>query len=254
MSRFRLLLLIVISVGATAAVARPANAQLFNYKEAVGYNALLAEKGAALEDGSGIRVVQPEALDGSGNYLPNMADSQFAGVSLSDGTGATEIGAFSRHATTVGKFFYGRTTSMTPGISSVTSYNVNDYFFRVMNFDAGGDPLPQGFDVGNHSYISGEIGPLTTNKLQRFDFVINRDNTVMVVGANNGRRLTPQFLAASYNAITVGRSDGVHSPGRLAIMGPDDLNRILLLRPNAPVFRRRLWPVLRHFSARLGAG
>jgi len=50
--------------------------------------------------------------------------------------------------------------------------------------------------------------------LRRFDFIINRDNTLAVVGANNGSGTsTPQIWAHSFNAITVGLSNGNHSRG-----------------------------------------
>lgn len=183
------------------------------YKDAVGYNDLLAEKGAALEDGSGLRVLQPEALSG-GNYMPNVNDSQFTGKNIVNGTPGGSNGA-SGHATNVGRSFYGNISSMTPGITEITGYDANDYLGRVLNFDTGGDPLAQNFDVGNHSYIAtGLSDAVQTDLLQRFDFVINRDNTLMFVGANNGSgNSQPDLMGASYNAVTVGRTDGNHSRG-----------------------------------------
>ncbi len=183
------------------------------YKDAVGYNDLLAEKGGALEDGSGLRVLQPEAPVG-GNYMPNVSDSQFTGKTIVNGTPGGSTGS-SGHATNVGRSFYGNTNSMTPGITEITGYDANDYLGRVLNFNTGGDPLAQNFDVGNHSYIAtGLTDADQTNLLQRFDYVINRDNTLMFVGANNGSgNSQPDLMAPSYNAVTVGRTDGNHSRG-----------------------------------------
>ena len=56
--------------------------------------------------------------------------------------------------------------------------------------------------------------------LQRFDFIIDRDNTVMTVGVNNGStKKTPHLLAHSYNAIAVGRLSGDHSRGATTFYG-----------------------------------
>ena len=70
-----------------------------------------------------------------------------------------------------------------------------------------------GFDVGNHSYVGGwgnTANDLTyyADRMRRFDYVINRDNTVMAVATS-----TAGLMAASYNAISVGESDGGHGQG-----------------------------------------
>jgi hypothetical protein len=193
------------------------------YKTLIGYDDLLAEKGSALEDGTGIVVVQPEAptgpARGSRPYMPNTSDSQFSGKTITDGTGRTSDP--SSHATGVGRTFYGN-SGMAGGIQSITGYDANDYLGRILGFSSGGDPLAQGFDVGNHSYVGTSLTTADTINLgQRFDFVINRDNTVMVVGANNGSGgSTPDLMATSYNAITVGRTDGNHSRGPTKKYGP----------------------------------
>jgi hypothetical protein len=201
----------------------PSVATAQGYKSLIGYDDLVAEKGSALEDGTGIVVVQPEAptgpATGSRPYMPNDADSQFTGKTITDGTGRTSDP--SSHATTVGRTFYGN-SGMAGGIQSITGYDANDYIDNVLNHASGADPLAQGFDVGNHSYVgTSETTATTIDVGQRFDFVINRDNTVMVVGANNGSsRSTPDLMATSYNAITVGRSDGNHSRGPTKKYGP----------------------------------
>ena len=94
-------------------------ATVFAQKEEVGFNALVAEKGGVLEDGSGIRVFQPEAPDGDGDYLVNVNDAQFSGKNIQDGTGSNTD--FSSHANTVGRNFYGNSASMTPGILLILS-------------------------------------------------------------------------------------------------------------------------------------
>ena len=189
-----------------------------SYKELIGYNALLAEKGGALEDGAGLRVLQPEAPQG-GNYMPG-SGAQFTGKSITNGTPGGSTGS-SSHATGVAFRFYGNTVGIAPGIADITGYDANDYIDRVLGVELGGDPLAQGFDVGNHSYIDdGLTNAETTDVLQRFDFLINRDDTVMAVGVNNGAgNTTPDLLSPSYNAIAVGRSDGGHSRGETTSYG-----------------------------------
>ncbi len=188
------------------------------YKSEIGYTELVAEKGGMLEDGSGIIVMQAEAPD-SGNYMPNVGDAQFTGKTFIEGSGTS--GALS-HATSVGRNFYGNTSSMTPGITNITGYDANDYLINISGASTGRDPsATTAFDVGNHSYIgNGLTTAQADDLLERFDFVINRDNTVMVVGANNGSTsATPQLLAPSYNSITVGRSDGGHSQTLTSLYG-----------------------------------
>ena len=50
--------------------------------------------------------------------------------------------------------------------------------------------------------------------LRRLDYVINRENVLVVVGQSNGNSTTlPKLLGQSYNALSVGRSDGNHAHG-----------------------------------------
>lgn len=199
----------------------PADVSGQGYKDLVGYTDLVAEKGAALEDGTGVLVMQPEAPNGAGDYLANKNDSRFDGKTITDGTGTNSADGFSSHANGVGSTFYGN-TGMAAGIENITGYDANDYIGRILGYDSGGDPLAQAFDVGNHSYIGTNLTTADTINIgQRFDFVINRDNTLMVVGTGNGSGgSTPDLLSTSYNAITVGRTDGNHSRGATKKYGP----------------------------------
>lgn len=193
------------------------------YKTLIGWTDLFAEKGEALEDGTGVVVVQPEApgsnADGEDIYMPNRQDGQFGGKNFTNGTGGSDDA--NSHATGVGRKFYG-TSGIAGGISDITGYDANDYIGRILGFSSEGDPLAEGFDVGNHSYIgNGASEADTIDICQRFDFIINRDDTVMVVGANNGSgNSTPDLLAPSYNAITVGLTSGNHSRGPTSKYGP----------------------------------
>ncbi|MCH2183722.1 MAG: PEP-CTERM sorting domain-containing protein [Mariniblastus sp.] len=189
-----------------------------DWQDDIGWTALKAELGNSLEDGTGLSVTQVEAPNGSA-YLADFSLAEFLDKTIIDGTG-TNVGA-SSHATSVARNFFSRTNSIAPGISQITGYNANDYLNRVLGHDGGADPLAQGFDIGNHSYI-GNIADkaIAQDMLERFDFVINRDNTVMAVGVNNGSGTrTPDLLAHSYNAIAVGRTNGNHSRGATTFYG-----------------------------------
>lgn len=189
-----------------------------SWKSKVGFDDLVAEKGDSLEDGAGVTVAHVEARSG-GNYLPDITHPQFSGKTITDMSGLAS--GSSGHATGVGTLLYGNTISMTGGITTIGAYDADDYINRVLGLVSGADPLDERFDISNHSYVgSGESDAEDVDILQRFDFVINRDDAVAVVGANNGSsRPTPHLLAPSYNAITVGRSDGNHSRGMTSVYG-----------------------------------
>ena len=189
-----------------------------DWKDDIGWTALKAELGDLLEDGAGLAVSQVEAPS-SGAYMADADLAEFLGKTWIDGTGSN-VGS-SSHATTVARNFLSRTNSIAPGISQITGYDANDYLNRVLGHEGGADPLAQGFAIGNHSYI-GNIADkaIAQDILERFDFVINRDNTVMTVGVNNGSgKRTPDLMAHSYNAIAVGRTNGDHSRGATTFYG-----------------------------------
>lgn len=189
------------------------------WKSEIGFNDLVSEKGGSLGDGSGLMVMQAEAPDSAGNYMPDVTDAEFSGKTFTEGSGAFGT---NNHGTLVARNFYGNSSSMTGGISSITGYDANDYIFNWLNALSGNDlNSTPAFDIGNHSYVgNGLTTAQAEDILERFDFVINRDNTLMVVGANNGSTsATPQVLTPSYNAIAVGRSDGGHSQSLTSVYG-----------------------------------
>ncbi|MCP4098467.1 MAG: PEP-CTERM sorting domain-containing protein [Planctomycetaceae bacterium] len=190
-----------------------------SWKSEIGFNDLVSEKGGSLGDGAGLNVMQAEAPDSAGNYMPDVTSGEFAGKTFTEGSGA--FGA-NNHGTLVARNFYGNSSSMTGGISSITGYDANNYIFDWLNALSGNDlNSTPAFDIGNHSYVgNGLTTAQAEDILERFDFVINRDNTLMVVGANNGSTsATPQVLTPSYNAIAVGRSDGGHSQSLTSVYG-----------------------------------
>jgi len=179
-----------------------------------GWNDLFAEYGAQLETGVGVKATVVEAPTSTGNYMPNVGDAQFSGKTLINGTPGGSSGT-SSHSNTSTRNFTGNTVSIGRGITDITIFEAGDYLGRLLNFNTGGEPLPDTFEIGTHSYIdnANEI-PVVENILYRFDYVMGRDNSIHAVGLNNGAgSLIPRLLAPSHNAISVGRSDGGHSRG-----------------------------------------
>ena len=81
--------------------------------------------------------------------------------------------------------------------------------------------------VQNHSWISygynNETNPSEVDNIisihneavRRFDYAIIRDQFIACVGLNNGANTTvPSILSSSYNAISVGNTNGSHSRGQ----------------------------------------
>lgn len=188
------------------------------WKEDVGFNKLVAEVGAGLEDGTGVDAAFMEAVDGQGDYMPNLADAEIVGHFFVEGSGPSGINS---HSNTVGTRLFGNTQSMTPGLGAaasnpITGFDADDWIDNQLGAATGNDPLLQNFHVSNHSYIGTIGGDFTTsdalNVLRRLDFAINQSEMTTVVGTTNGGAL-PDIMVQSYNAIVVGRTDGNHGAG-----------------------------------------
>jgi hypothetical protein len=187
------------------------------YKDEVGFTRLAAEVGPSLVNGDGVNVGIVEARVG-GNYLVNPASSQFAGKTIIDGSGLTS--EISGHANAVAIRQFGNMGSMTPGVTTITNYEANDWVGRILGNAAGVAPAPQPFSVMNHSYIGNGYSTAEAVEInRRIDFLAERDNITHTVGLNNGTGNIPQIFGQSYNTIVVGRSDGNHSAGLTTLNG-----------------------------------
>lgn len=187
------------------------------YKDDIGYTKLADELGGGVPTGAGIGVSQVEAPEGEGDYTPYASDAQFTGKTITLMSGASGT---SSHATTVGKYFYGNTTSVAPGVTAIDSWEANDWLQSGFLWAITSvEPEEETRRVQNHSWIHPGFGGTTDQDvLRRFDYTINRDNYVAVVGVNNGDSTSvPRILSNSYNAISVGRWDGKHSHGFTSI-------------------------------------
>ncbi|MDB4372291.1 hypothetical protein N9Z53_00810, partial [Mariniblastus sp.] len=58
------------------------------WKSKIGFNDLVSEKGGSLGDGSGLNVMQAEAPDSAGNYMPDVTAAEFSGKTFTEGSGA----------------------------------------------------------------------------------------------------------------------------------------------------------------------
>ncbi len=186
----------------------------------IGYTRLQAALGPGGATGAGVAVSQIEAsTSGAGNppaYLPDAANGAFTGKTITDVTGG---GAISGHATSVGQRFYGNGGSTAPGIDTIHVYEANDWLGGFLFGVANGLPKASSERVANHSY-AGATTALADNAaiLARVDYLVDRDDYIQVVALNNGSSPKP-LLSNSYNAIAVGRTDGHHPRGTMAIDG-----------------------------------
>jgi hypothetical protein len=185
------------------------------YKEDIGLTALLVELGAGAPTGAGIAVTQVEfGFPYATNYLADVNHSELLGKTVTAKSGTA---AASGHATTVARSFFGTVNGVAPGISQIDAYEVNGWlqndFLRFNNSNA--EPLVESRRIQNHSWV-GDTGdsPSDQDIVRRFDYAIQRDGFVAVVGLNNwNTNPVPALLAHSYNAISVGVPNGQHSSG-----------------------------------------
>lgn len=189
-----------------------------DWKDDIGHTQLAAEVGGGLENGAGVAVSMSEAWVSS-SYLPDLTSSQFSGKTLIDGSGLAS--GTSGHANGVAGLFFGNTSSIAPGVTNVTLFQADDWIGRVMGFTTGVDPAVQNFKVMNNSWIgNSNDNAAMINILQRVDFMVDRDEVLVISGANNGATsAVPDLMASGYNSLIVGRTDGNHSHGFTTING-----------------------------------
>jgi hypothetical protein len=190
------------------------------YKDSIRHTELVTQlslRGISVPTGSGVSVTQVEAPEATNAYMPNAADSQFAGKTITDQTGG---GANSGHATTVGKNLYGNTTSIAPSITSIDVYYADDW---INSGWYTGTPPTENNPLQNHSWVTWFED---NNAPRRMDYAVNRDGFLPIAGINNsdfGDPNTPSDIpdtyGSMYNGITVGVSDGTHRNGTTSYDG-----------------------------------
>lgn len=210
------------------------------WHDSVDYTKLKSRLGAATPVGAGVSISMVEAPSNSpsGAYYIDPTTSEFsagldplgAGVTLFDGSGNAAAGVSSHAQNNVGAYYFGNINSVSPGASNVTLYEANNWLNSVLRYTSNNVPVEQNFRVQNQSWVgttapavSGVAQPPWTEHadnlkvLRRYDYLIDTanggDGMTAVVGLNNNANPLPYLLAHSYNAIAVGRTDGIHSAG-----------------------------------------
>ncbi|MEW6664930.1 MAG: hypothetical protein AB1512_06885 [Thermodesulfobacteriota bacterium] len=211
-----LLLVCVLSIGRAVEAG---------YKDDMGFTHLQTELGGSMPTGSGVTATQVEARtsygDPLGPYMPNPADSQFSGKTIIKKT-SDSVSGFSGHATTVGQLFYGNISSLSPGITNIDCYEANHFISNGFlhfgysyqpgyTFSASDRASPS--RVANHSWVG--TGALS-DILGRLDYVVETDGFIQVVAPDNSTSNKPLLISA-FNSISVGRSDGGHQRGSVAV-------------------------------------
>lgn len=190
-----------------------------DWRDDVGYTRLLQTYADGVPNSvtGGVTHVEAPAVkeDPTNNYLPNSADSRFAGKTITNKSSGTGV---SGHATTVGVNFYGVGTSLVPGTTVIDAYNATPWLNSL--------PYAEPRRVQNHSWIVHTLGPDADPETtvghfnKRLDYLVNQSGVVCVAGVNNGHSITlPYLLAQGYNLISVGLTNGQHSAGFTAYDG-----------------------------------
>ena len=187
------------------------------------------------------RVSLIEATGSDNNFLPEPApienpplEYSFNGSGPFDGQSfqiktIDELLAYnsSEHALAVARRFFSN-ESIVPWVSFIDVYSANQWVSGdYLRTGSGLPPKTEESFVQNHSWISygynDETSPSEVDNIivihneavRRLDYAIERDQFIACVGLNNGDNTTiPSILASSYNAISVGNTNGSHSRGK----------------------------------------
>lgn len=216
------------------------------FRDAVGYTQLADELGAELPDAAGFSMAQIEASTSQTTliYAPNSNLAVFVGKTFTDESSGSE--GTSGHADTVARNLYGTVDSLAPGADDIHIYYAGEFvgtgYLAPVTFGLGGirtsEPETALSPVQNHSWIGTQSDPSDAeDTLERFDFAINRDGFLAAVGVNNGSQsAVPQLMASSWNALSVGRTDGNHSSGTTTVAGTGRTKPEIVAPSNATSF------------------
>ena len=158
----------------------------------MGFTQLKAELGLNMVTGAGVTVAQVEAEDSSLNFMPNKADSDFAGKTITQ-ISQTGSGGISSHATSVGDCLYGN-SNMSPGITSIDVYEAVDFLNNQLKFKATGlanAPLLTTMTerVANFSWIGSEgTTSADTQVLRRMDYLLSQNHILATIATNSASR------------------------------------------------------------------
>lgn len=192
------------------------------YIDDIGYTALQVQLGALTPTGANVRVGQVEApindvsTGAAPIFMPDPSNPEFAGKTLTV-VGGNPSGSYSIHATTVGTLFYGATSSMAPAISTIDVYEANRWIDNLYN------PITDQATISpdrvfNHSWVGGGTDAVIDGMiLRRVDRQVALNDTIQVTGLTNGPGTSPLLGGSAFNVISVGRTDGFHQQGSVAV-------------------------------------
>ncbi|MBT8138552.1 MAG: hypothetical protein KJP25_02195, partial [Gammaproteobacteria bacterium] len=151
-------------------------------------------------------------------WIADAAHPEFAGKTITS-LGDPPSPSPSGHATAVGRYFYGLTLSMSPGITDIGAYNVDSWFLDYL-FPNGlvlAVPAPTSYRVANHSWVGtgGSDPAQTSTALRHADWVSDVDELAQVYGANNGGNRV--YFATALNGIIAGITAGTSANGVIAL-------------------------------------
>ncbi len=194
-------------------LAAPCYASL---KEDVGYSRLQFELGASLPLGSA-SVLQVEVDVGSDEWIADDTHSEFSGKTISSLTLPPAAGP-SGHATTVGRYFYGNNTSMSPGVAVIGAHSVDGWLLQVLAPGSllSATPTTSPHRVANLSWVGDTNEGDASAFLRRSDWVSDIDELIQVFGAansGNGEKL----MATAYNGIVSGITAGTSGNQAVAL-------------------------------------
>ena len=211
-----------------------------SYKDDVGFTDLQNELGTSIPDGTGVAVAQVEAEvsatdEDTGEtvytWILNDAHSGFTGKNITF-ISSSDTTVTSSHATSVGRYFHGNSRSMAPAIADIDAYEVNDWLGSgflaygvstallnnpVQPYYQWSSELSSPSRIANHSWVGSS--DLSAELLRRIDFVIESDEYIQIVALANSGTQQP-LLSGSFNAVTVGTTDGDHPSNTSSV---DDL-------------------------------
>ena len=135
-----------------------------DWKSDIGWPEFVAEAGPGYPDGSGVLVVQVEADYSTAQgeqYVPNDADPQMSGKTISDATGGGDV---SSHALTVAKLFYGNSSSIAPGVDDILVYEAGDYLSSLSGISSSRR-------VHSNAWVAGGVSTSTLGSIdQKINF------------------------------------------------------------------------------------
>lgn len=178
-----------------------------DWRSAIGWAEFTSELGPDYPDGTGVLVAQGEA-DANGTNpgaacLPDNTNSLVTGKLILP---KTPDASNSNHALNVARRFYGNTTSVAPGVTDIFAYEANDYLGALTS-----NSIPANRKVHCNAWVA-NFGTLGAFKLAEIDSRIQSNGYLLVAGLSNGSNTSvPQIFTSTYNALSVGRSNGNHS-------------------------------------------